>query len=442
MSKGMEQSSLDPEFEQEAVPKDYRKSLGSIVAVWFGFPMQLFSAVFGGTVVAQLGFVNGAFSMLLGNLGLFIFVGFLSYRAGETGLNFNLLAKESFGKRGYYLVSGLLAIVVIGWFAVNVGLTGEMMRNTFGYNEILMIIVGGLIYIVITFMGIKALSVLGWIAAPLYVVLSIVAIVFAVKSGVTGILEYKPVSSSAGAITMGMVASMVFAGFADSGTMTADFTRWSKNGKEAVLASITAFPVGNFVAQIVGGIVVATGVIPNAVTNGGNILMVLTGHGSFLSLVSVLFVFISLGSVCTHCLYNGAIGWSHMTGKGMRSISVILGVIGIIAALSGIWGKLPEWFNLLGILVPPIGTIMIMDQIIFRKTHKSASERSWRPLAFVTWIIASGVSLFINFNAPQLSVAIMSVVATVIVYLICKVIVQRNASLVFEDSDKSVHSGD
>ncbi|MBI0579639.1 hypothetical protein IEC97_19950 [Neobacillus cucumis] len=125
---------------------------------------------------------------------------------------------------------------------------------------------------------------------------------------------------------MGMVRLWFFAGFADSGTMTTDFTRWSKNGKEAVMASITAFPVGNFVAQIVGGIVVATGVIPNAVTNGGNILMVLTGHGSFLSLVSVLFVFIR--------------------------------------------------------------------------------------------------------------------VATVIVYLICKAIVQRNASLVFEDSDKSVHSGD
>ena len=62
----------------------------------------------------------------------------------------------------------------------------------------------------------------------------------------------------------------MIATFADSGTMTADFTRWARNGREAVLAASTAFPIANFCAFLVGAIVVATGVVENAAVNGGN----------------------------------------------------------------------------------------------------------------------------------------------------------------------------
>jgi cytosine permease len=123
---------LDPEFEHTPVPKEYRKKLSSVAAVWFGFPMVLTSAVIGGLITAQLGFKAGALAMLVGNLLLFVMVGLLSYDAGRSGLNFSLTAQKTFGRKGYYLISGLLSTVVIGWFALQVGLTGATMHGSFG----------------------------------------------------------------------------------------------------------------------------------------------------------------------------------------------------------------------------------------------------------------------------------------------------------------------
>lgn len=213
--------------------------------------MVLTSAVIGGLITAQLGFKSGALAMLLGNLLLFVVVGLLSYDAGRTGLNFSLTAKKTFGRSGYYLVSGLLSTVVIGWFALQIGLTGATMHDSFGSNLLVMTLAGGFLYVIITYIGIKALSFLGWIAAPFYFLIAAIAVYMALKEGNSDILSYQPHVSSA--MSFGAAVTLVFAGFADSGTMTADFTRWAKNGREGFLSTIFAFPIGNFIAEMVGG---------------------------------------------------------------------------------------------------------------------------------------------------------------------------------------------
>lgn len=417
---------LDPEFEHTPVPQEYRKRMSSVGAVWFGFPMVLTSAVIGGIITASLGFKAGAAAMLLGNLLLFLVVGLLSHEAGRTGMNFAMIAQRSFGRTGYYVVSGLLSTVVIGWFALQVGLTGATMHGSFGANLIMMTLIGGILYIIITYIGIKALAILGWIAAPMYFLMAAIAIYLSFKIGSPNIFDYQP-SAGAGALSFGAAVTLVFAGFADSGTMTADFTRWAKNGREGLLATIFAFPIGNFIAELVGGIVVATGVIPNPESNGGDFMRVLSGHGSLLTILAILFVFINLGSVGTHCLYNGAVGWSHMTGKKMRAITVIIGVIGIIIAISGIWNVFVDWLVLLGVIVPPIGTILIMDQFILRRksNDQSNQEKNWKALPFITWVLASAISLFLNFYAPQYSVAVSGILATIILYGIGNMIFKR-----------------
>ncbi|GHH98075.1 purine-cytosine permease family protein [Neobacillus kokaensis] len=420
-----EKKLLDPEFEHTPVPKEYRKKLSSVAAVWFGFPMVLTSAVIGGLITAQLGFKAGALAMLLGNLLLFIMVGLLSYDAGRSGLNFSLTAQKTFGRSGYYIISGLLSTVVIGWFALQVGLTGATMHGSFGASLLLMTIIGGVLYVTVTYIGIKALSILGWIAAPFYILIAIIAIVMAMKTGNSDILGYHPHVSNA--MSFGAAVTLVFAGFADSGTMTADFTRWAKNGREGALSTIFAFPIGNFIAELVGGIIVATGVIPNPASTGGDFMSVLAGHGPLLTILSILFVFINLGSVGTHCLYNGAVGWSHMTGKKMRPITLIIGVIGLIVAVSGIYNHFFNWLVLLGVIIPPIGAIIIMDRLVLRK-NDSENLVNWRPLAFVVWILSSAIALYCNFYAPHLSVAFVGLVSAAIFYGIGSMLVKRSGT--------------
>ncbi|MGW6159827.1 cytosine permease [Streptomyces sp. NPDC055144] len=150
------------EYEHTPVPASARHSLPSVAATWFGFPMNLGSAVFCGVIVYNLGLPQGLLAILVGNLVLLAYVGALSHHAGGTGKNFALLTADTFGSRGRNLPAGLLATVVIGWFSFQVGLTG----TTLGWPALADAAVGGVLYTLLTMAGIRALSLIGMIAMP------------------------------------------------------------------------------------------------------------------------------------------------------------------------------------------------------------------------------------------------------------------------------------
>lgn len=350
---------LEDEYEHESVPLKARKSVLSVSMVWMGFPMILTGAITGSAIVAGIGFTKGMWTILLGNLIMLAYVGTLGVMSTMSGYNFALQASTTFGRKGYVFASGLLSSLVIGWFAVQTGLTGTFMHDAFGANLFWMTLLAGLIYMAITFIGIKALSYIGIISAPLFVILGLWAVGDAItSSGWNTIVSYS--GSTNAQLSFGVAITMVVALFADAGTMTGDFNRWAKNSRDSIIATFSAFPFANAVAMIFGGILTAS--VANT-----DLFKYFAECGGFFAVLAVLFLFINLGSVCSHCLYNGAVGWSHIVGGRMRVLTILLGIIGIIAAVLGIWSFFINWLTLLGIVVPPIGAIIIMDQFFLRK---------------------------------------------------------------------------
>jgi cytosine permease len=69
---------------------------------------------------------------------------------------------------------------------------------------------------------------------------------------------------------------------------------------------------------------------------------------------------------------------SHITGKTMRQLTIVLGIIGTVA---GIWSYFATWLNILGVLKP-----------------------------FAAWAIGAAVALLTHFYAPQLSDAVVAMV--------------------------------
>ncbi|MCW0935620.1 MULTISPECIES: purine-cytosine permease family protein [Pantoea] len=408
---------LEQEFEHQPVPLSHRHSTRSVSAVWFGFPMILTNALFGGIITWHLGFWPALIAILLGNLVLFAYVGALSWYAGNSGMNFALQARRTFGSKGYILVSGFLSTVVIGWYAFQTGLTGTVINQTFGWNALAVTAFAMILYTGITFLGVRALSVLGMIAAPLFVVLGMVALwLISKQHDFSVVTQWKGSASAAGAMSMGTAVTMVVAGFADSGTMTADFTRWSKNGRSAVIAAFSAFPVANVISYLFGVVIVAVGAAVDPLTNGGNFLPMLMGHSAFLSVVACLFVFINLGSVCTHCLYNGAVGFSHLFSSKMRLWTLILGAIGGVLALAGVWSYFLEWLSLLGIVVPPFGAVMIVDLIFMARISEQRPAQRFRGNAFAAWAIGSLCAVIAHVAFPQFGEAVIGLVTAAISY--------------------------
>ncbi|MFE3173925.1 cytosine permease [Amycolatopsis sp. NPDC059090] len=411
------ENGLESEFEHSPVPQSHRKSLWTVSAVWFGFPMILTNAVPGGLVVAMLGFWRGLAAILLANLIMFVYVSLLSHRAGQTGKSFSLQATETFGTAGYAIASGFLSTVVVGWFAFNTGATGASLNKAFGWNETLVALLAGLAFIAVTYLGIRALSWLGAIAAPLFVIAAGTAVFLAAENHDFGAITSYP-GIGGGAMTFGVAVTSIMATFADSGTMTADFTRWSKNGRQAVLATVTAFPIASLVAQLSGGLLVAAGAIASADKAGGDFTPILTGPGNpVLNVLVVVFVVVNLGSVCTHCLYNGALGWSHLVRSKMRILTLVLGIIGVVVALLGAWNYFVNWLSILGVLVPPLGAVLIADQILLRRRTAGRAETRFRPTAFLAWAIGAAAALLVHLVAPSFSDAVVGLVIGLLAYL-------------------------
>ncbi|RVU27989.1 cytosine permease [Streptomyces antnestii] len=416
-------SSHAEEYEHEPVPASARRSLMSVAATWFGFPMNLGSAVFGGVIVYNLGLAKGSLAILVGNLVLFCYVGALSHHAGSTGKNFALLTADTFGSRGRNLPAGLLATVVIGWFSFQVGLTGTTLSGSLGWSALGGAAVGGVLYTLLTMAGIRALSLIGMIATPLFLVLTVVALAYGLDAHTTlgDTIGYQGAGTALG---FGGAVAIIIAGFADSGTMTADFTRWSKDGRSAVLATLTAFPFANFLANGAGGLIVAVGATANPAKDGGGFLNLLTGHSTLLTGIAIIFVFVNLGSVASHCLYNGAVGWSALTPLRMRSLTVILGTVGVAFALSGVWGYFLNWLNLLGVFVPPIGAVLITDRLLKARTGDRPAG-AFRVTALASWAAGAAAAGLAHYTLPELVDPVIGMITAAVVYAAAETVMRR-----------------
>jgi len=412
---------LGSEYEHEPVPMSARRSAFSVTLVWLGFPMIITGAMTGSLLVLGMGFSRALTAMIIGNLIMFAYVGLLGLIGTKRGMNFALIASIVFGKKGYVFASGLLSTLLLGWYAVQTGITGALVSSTYGLNYIAMTVIAGLLYIGITFVGVRGLHYIGLISVPLFVVLGLGVAFDAVSTHSASAIFGYAGNNGIATMSMGVGLTVVIALFIDAGTVTADFNRWASTPTASLVSTFSAFPFANLIAMLVGGVTTAALAVPDANPFGAdNMFGYLNGKQmAWLSVLAFLFLYVNLGSVCSHCLYNAATGWSRILGTHMRVMAVVLGAIGIVVAAGNVWAFFIQWLSLLGILVPPIGAIILVDQYMFRPNAQIDAD--WRPGAFVAWGIGSICAFIVEEWMPYLSTAISAaVVASVAYYIIAR----------------------
>jgi len=413
---------LGHEYEHEPVPAAARRSLFSVTMVWIGFPMIITGAMTGSILVLGMGFQNALIAMIIGNAIMFAYVGALGVLGTRSGMNFALIASIVFGNKGYILASGLLSTLLLGWYAVQTGITGALVASTYDLNYVLMTVIAGVLYIAITFVGVRGLHWIGTVSVPLFIVLGLwVAGHAASTTSAEAIFSYAG-NNGVATMSMGVGLTVVIALFIDAGTVTADFNRWAKDSTSSLIATFSAFPFANLVAMLVGGVMTAALAVPDANPFGSDNMFgyMNSMQMTWLSVLAFLFLYVNLGSVCSHCLYNAATGWSRIVGSHMRLLAVILGAIGIVVAAGNVWAFFIEWLSLLGILVPPIGAIILVDQFVLRRGAVATSD--WRATAFGAWAAGSVVAFIVEKTMPYLSTAISAAVVAGAAYWILSLV--------------------
>ena len=409
---------LGDEYEHKPVPAQARRSTFSVSMVWLGFPMIITGAMTGSILVAGMGFQSALWAMLIGNALMFAYVGANGVLGTTRGHNFALIASAVFGKKGYIFASGLLSTLLLGWYAVQTGITGNLIHTAFGLNYLTVTVLSGALYLGITFVGIKGLHWIGVVSVPVFVVLGgWVAFDSAAVAGWDKVLAYagtKPELS----MSFGVALTIVITLFVDAGTVTADFNRWSKDTKSSLIATFCAFPFANLLAMLVGGVMTAALAVPEPQPFGLDNMFgyMIAQQKPWLSVVAFLFLFANLGSVCAHCLYNSAVGWSRIGGGRMRVFAVGLAVVGIFIAAANVWALFIPWLTVLGILVPRIGAVVLADLFFVRPG--AVIDANWRPRAFIAWIVGSLIAYAVETFAPQLSTAISAFIAGGLCYIL------------------------
>jgi cytosine permease len=264
----------------------------------------------------------------------------------------------------------------------------------------------GVIFVLITVYGIKGMNLISNISVPFFIVLLFIAFIMIESHHPSGNMVHAHVGDKT--MTFSEVLAGVLASFADSGTLAPDFNRWAKDRKTSWISVFSAFPVGFGIAMIAGVLFTVLlsdkGLVFDKPFQTSNPIgyMIVAGGGALT--FAVLVAAINQGSNATHCLYNSGVGFSKLFGKRYVFTTSIIGILGIIIAATGVWALLIDWLKIIGVLVPPIGAVIIVSYYtgIYSK-HSSQSfldgNNKWHKYPWVALVIGWFVGFVVNFTS-------------------------------------------
>ena len=378
---------FDVDYTTRPVDRAGRKSTLSMFMIMLGFTFFSASMWVGQNLAAGLDWWGFIWAMLLGGLILAAYTGALGWIGAESGLSLDMLARRSFGTKGSWLPSAMISFTQIGWFGVGLAMFAipvakqlmglEVTPDSMPWQGYLLVVIAGILMTASAYFGIKSLTIISYIAVPAVAILGTVAMIMAVKRGDVGLIE----QFSRGTKDLGIIAGagLVVGSFVSGGTATPNFTRFAKSGKAGLITTVIAFFIGNSLMFLFGAV--------SSIYAGGNdIFDVMLNLNLFY--VAVLVLGLNIWTTNDNALYTGGLGLSNIFGLSKKTMVLISGVIGTIAAVWLYW-NFCGWLNVLNCTLPPVGIILIISYFTNRKAYLEDSV----PEKTVNWWAVAGVVL-------------------------------------------------
>ncbi|MCI9062028.1 MULTISPECIES: cytosine permease [Romboutsia] len=401
----MSKKHQDHDYSLEAIPNGDKKGFISMLVVMLGFTFFSASMLAGGNLGTSLSMDKFITAVIIGNIILCIYTGLLAYMAGDTGLSTHLLARYSFGEKGSYLVSFLVSATQVGWFGVGVAMFAIPVSKVTGINVGILVLVSGLLMTATAFFGMKSLTILSMIAVPSIAILGSISAGKAIGDvgGIAGLLSIEPT----GTMTMSAALASVVGTFISGGTLTADFTRFSKDKKTAVSTTVIAFLIGN-------SLMLAFGAIGAMATGQSDIAEVMFMQG--LIIPAIIILGLNIWTTNDNALYGSGLGFSNITKQPKSRMVIINGIVGTLLALF-LYNNFMEWLNLLNSFIPATGAVIIADYFILNKRSytefKYAKFKTVNINAIIAWIAGVIGSYTLKGITP-----LNSVIVAIVVYVV------------------------
>ena len=379
-------SPVDFDFTTGKVAQNGRKSNLSMFMIMLGFTFFSASMWAGQKLAAGLDFQGFLLSLLLGGLILGAYTGALGFIGAESGLTLDMLARRSFGTKGSWLPSAMISFTQVGWFGVGLAmfaipvakevlhldLDGDMPAKVY-----MLVAIAGILMTASAYFGIKGLTLISYIAVPAVAILGTVAMILAIKRGDVGLVE----QFSRGTKDLSVIAGagLVIGSFVSGGTATPNFTRFAKNARVGLWVTVIAFFLGNSLMFLFGA-------VSSIYVGGNDIFEVMLNLNLFY--LAVLVLGLNIWTTNDNALYTGGLGLSNIFGISKKTMVLISGLIGTVAAV-WLYNNFCDRLNVLNCTLPPVGIILILSYFCNRKAYLEEKM----PVISVNWFAIAGVVL-------------------------------------------------
>ncbi|WP_240934759.1 cytosine permease [Fusobacterium sp. FSA-380-WT-3A] len=402
----------DSEYSLSEVPKSKKtQGLWAAMVVLVGFTFFTPSMTAGGNLGIGMNIKNFFTVVALGNAFLGVYCGLLAYIGQKTGLTLDLLGRYSFGKIGSYLPSALISFTQIGWFGVGVAMFAIPVSGLTKIPVWILILITGIIMTITAYKGIKALAILGSIAVPLIAILGIYSINWGISEvgGFINVFKENPINP----LTLSTGIAIVVGSFISGGTATPNFTRFAKDSKTAIIATVIAFFIGNSIMMIFGA-------VGGAVTGIPDIFDILILQG--LAIPATITLGLNIWTTNNNALYTAGLGVSNITKINMKPMVLVGGFIGTLTAI-WLYYNFVGFLSLLSGMIPPVGIVIILHYFLHKNEYSKKEIPNFNMSGIMGVIVGSFIGIFVSVGIKPIN----SLISAAIVFIILdKILTKKN----------------
>ncbi|RBO72454.1 cytosine permease [Microbacterium sp. H6] len=354
------------DYEHGVVPQDQRKSWLSIATVWIAIGIDLSGAFLGVSLASGMAFWPAIAATMLGSLLLGLLAMACAYVGAATGLSTAMISRAVFGRVGGAILALAIAISLVGWYAVQAGFFGANAQIAFaeftGIDVPVQVFtaIGGVLMAITAFWGYRSINRLSTLAVPLLLLLLIVGVIVAFTvNGAAGLDA--PVEAT---FTFGGAVSLVMGIFILGVVLAPDMARWAKTPRQAMIAGFVGFFFGNSIILVVA-------ILLARIMDGTELMAIFFALG--LGGVAVIVLILAQWTTNTTNLYSAGLSFASISERlSRRTVTVVLGVIGIVVGVIGAADYFVQFILVIGTIIAPYGGVYLASFFTGRKTVRWA----------------------------------------------------------------------
>lgn len=425
-------SEQDIDYSLSRVPDEAKQPFWRILFIRIGAICCVSQLMLGAALGYGLTFWDALLATLLGSVLLQVVSWALGTAAAREGMSTSLLSRwTGFGKIGSALFGGVVAISMVGWFGVQNSVFGQGMAEIIPFTDfigtqellpgvtpeyIVWAIITGIGITLLVVFGIKAIANFATVFVPLFVIVVVIAAAIILQNH--SLTELLTTAAPGPALSLGAATTMVAGGFIAGSICTPDYARFLKNGTQVFWMTL----IGTFVGEL--GMNLLAVLLAHAMGTE-NIVDIMMGTSGIIGVIIVVASTVKLNDIN---LYSSSLGLATMINAlfnkvlSRNALVWTLGIVGTLLSVIGIINYFTNFLTLLGVAIPPVAGIMVVDYFILKRSRPEldASREQgmlpgkvevWNPIAIISWIAGFAIgeiTSLMNLGIPGLNSLVLA----------------------------------